>query len=70
MSYEPEADILRVETGAAPIEFATEVGNVVVHFSKKGIPVYFEILEATKFLRRASIMLDSVHKKELELAYR
>lgn len=33
------------------------------------ILLYFEILEATKFLRRASTMLDAIHKKELEPAY-
>ena len=40
MSYEPEADVLRVELAKAPIDYASEMGNVVVHFSKKGIPVY------------------------------
>ena len=57
MSYEPEADVLRVELGAAPIEYASEMGNIVVHFSKKGIPVYVEILEAAGFLKRASTLL-------------
>ena len=58
MSYEPEADVLRVEIGKAPIDYASEIGNVVVHFSKKGIPVSVEILEATGFLKQASILLD------------
>jgi len=53
MSYEPEADILRIEASQMPIEYATEIGNVIVHFSPDGIPVYFEILEATKFLKQA-----------------
>ena len=57
MSYEPEADILRIETGRRPIDYATEIGNVVAHFSPEGIPVYFEILEATGFFERASILI-------------
>ena len=57
MSYEPEADVLRIETDRRPIDHATEIGNVVVHFSAEGIPAYFEILEATRFLKRASTLL-------------
>lgn len=53
MSYESEADVLRIETLRKPIEYATEIGNVVVHFSREGVPVYFEILEASKFLKQA-----------------
>lgn len=65
MSYEPEADVLRIETSRKPIDYATEMGNVVVHFSPEGIPVYFEILEATKFLKRASTMLRPAQKRAL-----
>lgn len=53
MSYEAEADVLRIEASPKPIEYAAEIGNMVVHFSPQGIPVYFEILEASKFLKRA-----------------
>lgn len=65
MSYEPEADILRIETGRQPIDYATEIGNVVVHFSPRDIPVYFEILEATKFLKQASTLLRPANKRAL-----
>lgn len=70
MSYEPEADILRIESGHAPIDYAAEMGNIVVHFTKKGIPVYFEILEATKFLKSASRALSIDGKKTLAPALR
>lgn len=63
MSYEPEADVLRIETGRQPIDYATEIGNVVVHFSRQGVPVYFEILEAAKFLKRASTLLRPATKR-------
>ena len=59
MSYEPEADVLRIETDAEPIDYASEVGNVIVHFNRSGKPVYFEILGAKKFLKDASSLLNS-----------
>lgn len=57
MSYEPEADVLRVEAGRRPIDYATEVGNMIIHFSREGLPVYFEILEASKFVKKARTLL-------------
>ncbi len=63
MSYEPEADVLRIETSRKPIDYATEIGNVIVHFSPDGIPVYFEIIEATKFLKSASALLRPSERK-------
>lgn len=63
MSYETEADVLRIEVSKRPIDYAAEIGNVVVHFSAEGIPVYFEILEATKFLKRAMTLLAPVSRR-------
>ena len=54
ISYESEADVLRVEVTKGVIDYASEIGNIVVHFSKKGIPLYLEILEATKFLKKSN----------------
>jgi hypothetical protein len=68
VSYELEADVLRVEISNAPIDYAKEIGNIVVHFSKKDVPVYFEILEATKFLRKATALLPQTHRGSLEPA--
>jgi len=53
ISYEPEADVLMWEITDKPIDFAKEIGNVVVHFTKNNMPVLIEILEASKFLARA-----------------
>jgi len=52
ISYEPEADVLMWEITDKPIDYAKEIGNVVVHFTKDGVPVLIEILEASKFLAR------------------
>lgn len=65
VSYEPEADVLRVEVGAGSIDHASEVGNVVVHFDKRDIPVYLEILEASKFLKKMSSVLKSGIRQEI-----
>lgn len=52
ISYEPEADVLRFELSSrAIIDYARELGNVVVHFTKDHVPVYLEILEARQFLK-------------------
>ena len=52
ISYEPEADVLMWEITDKPIDYAKEIGNVIVHFTKDGVPVLIEILEASKFLAR------------------
>ena len=65
MSYEPEADVLRIEASREPIEYAAEMGNAIVHFSPDGAPVYFEILEASRFLKQASSLLDARLSKSL-----
>ena len=60
ISYESEADVLTVEASNRPIDYAMEIGNVVVHFTKKDEPVLFEILDASKFFTQArSIMKKS-----------
>ena len=52
ISYEPEADVLVWEITDKPIDFAKEIGNVIVHFTKNNMPVLIEILEASKFLSK------------------
>lgn len=63
ISYEPKADVLTFEVSKKPIDFAEEMGNIIVHFSKDNNPVLLEILEASKFLSRAEILVsgDSVN---------
>lgn len=57
ISYEPEADVLMWEITNKPIDFAKEIGNIVVHFTKNNIPVLIEILEASKFLNKAKSLV-------------
>lgn len=54
LQYEPEADVLAVEYAhRTPIDHATEVGNLIVHFSRDDQPVLIEILNASRFTARA-----------------
>lgn len=57
ISYEPEADVLMWEITNKPIDFAKEIGNVVVHFTRNNIPVLIEILEASKFLIKVKALV-------------
>lgn len=58
ITYEPEADVLMYELTDQPIDYAKEVGNFVVHFSKDNTPVLIEILEASEFLSRAGHIIE------------
>ncbi len=49
ISYEPDSDVLIIESSTAPIDYAKEVGNVAIHFSRDNQPVLIEILETSKF---------------------
>lgn len=53
VKYDPDADVLSLEQPTkAGIEYAKEMGTLVVHFSKKEQPVLIEVLEASKLFRQ------------------
>ena len=58
ISYEPEADVLMWEITNQPIDYAKEIGDVVVHFTKNNMPVLIEILEASKFLAKSKALVN------------
>lgn len=71
ISYEPEADVLMWEITDKPIDYAKEIGNVVVHFTKENTPVLIEILEAGKFLAKVKNLIgkkDGVVVRKFALA--
>ncbi len=53
LKYEAEADVLSWEISKEPIDYATEVGNFVVHFGENNNPVLVEVLNAKGFMRDA-----------------
>ena len=54
ISYDRDADVLSWELSqAGDIDYASEMGDVVVHFTKENRPVYLEVLNASKFLQKS-----------------
>lgn len=53
--YEPEDDVLNIWLAKKPIDYAEDENGMIVHYTKDDEPVYIEILDATKFLRRSKI---------------
>jgi uncharacterized protein YuzE len=52
ISYDADADVLTLEASrSGKIDYAEEVGNVIVHFSKQGRPLLVEILNASRSFR-------------------
>ena len=63
LHYESDADVLSWEISKDPIEYASEVGNFIVHFSKDHQPVFIEVLQAKEFTRTAerTVGIQRVH---------
>lgn len=57
--YDKDADILAVTISKEPFDYAEEMGDFIVHFSKKNKPVYIEILNASSFLNKAQEVIPS-----------
>lgn len=51
--YSPHEDILMYEVSKAKIDYAEEVGDIIVHYSKRGKPVLLEIFNAVEFLKQS-----------------
>jgi len=66
VKYDSGADVLTVivaETGK--LAYAEEVGDIIVHFDKKGKPLFMEILNASKII---PLMVQGLAKKEVTIA--
>ena len=50
--YDREEDILMARDSDEPIDHAEKIGPVIVHFTKEGKPVLFEILDAEESLSK------------------
>ena len=50
VSYNREEDIMMLEISSDSIDFAEEMGPIIVHFSEKRKPVLLEILDASEFI--------------------
>jgi len=54
IKYDSEVDILTIEVSDERIDYAEEVGGIIVHFTKEGKPVVLEILDASDFLAQTT----------------
>ena len=54
ISYEPEADILRIEIKKGKLYDTIEMGNFIIHLDKNLKPLYMEILNAKDFLLKTN----------------
>ena len=54
MTYDPKVDVLLVEVSKRAIDYAEEMGPVIVHFAKNHKPVALEILDASQFVTQAT----------------
>jgi len=70
ISYNREEDIMLLEVSSEPIDFAEEMGPLIVHFSKQGKPVLLEVLEASEFIAvtaKSTIMAKGLEPIEVQL---
>ena len=51
--YEPDDDVLNIWLSKKPIDYAEDENGVIIHYTKDNQPVYIEILDATKFLKKS-----------------
>lgn len=63
--YDKESDVLAVTISKKPFDYAQEMGDFIVHFDKKNKPVYVEILNAHKFLTKATTILPKSSQEEI-----
>jgi len=54
ISYEPEADVLRIELRKGKLYDTIELGNFIIHLDKNLKPLYMEILKAKDFLLKTN----------------
>jgi uncharacterized protein YuzE len=48
--YSRDEDILIIEFSDEKIDYAEEMGPIIVHFTEDGKPVMLEILDASEFI--------------------
>ncbi len=68
ISYNREQDILIYEISDESIDYALEVGPIIVHFTKEGKPVLLEILDASEFIAETTkITMRSTDETPVEI---
>lgn len=63
--YDSDADVLSVEVSKKPIDYAQEMGDLVVHFTKDNKPVLLEVLDAKRFFKKSLKVLPQESKRRI-----
>jgi uncharacterized protein YuzE len=50
VSYNRESDVLLIQVSEEKVDYAEEMGPIIVHFTKDGKPVLLEILDASEVI--------------------
>jgi len=50
VSYDRDSDVLMIQVSEAKVDYAEEMGPIIVHFTKDGKPVLLEILDASEVI--------------------
>ncbi|GIW67137.1 MAG: hypothetical protein KatS3mg096_005 [Candidatus Parcubacteria bacterium] len=67
ISYEPEADILRITIKKGKLYDTLELGNFIIHLDKNFKPIYMEILKAKDFILKSGISILSQRKEQVKV---
>ncbi len=66
IKYDQDSDVLSVVlAGSGKLSHAEEFGDIVVHFDKKGKPLFMEILKASKIV---PLMVEGLAKREVHVS--
>jgi uncharacterized protein YuzE len=65
--YSRNEDILIIELSDEKIDYAEEMGPIIVHFTENGKPVMLEILDASEFIAKISKIAMRAKEEPIEV---
>ncbi len=63
--YDAKTDILLIELSKGKPDFGEQSENIITHYTKKGLPIEIEILDASKTVAK---VVEAIKKKGVALA--
>ena len=66
--YSRSEDVLIIELSDEKIDYAEEMGPIIVHFAEDGKPVVLEILDASEFVAEISRIAMRSKEEPVEVA--
>ncbi len=59
--YDAKTDVLMIELGKGKPDFGEQSENIITHYTKRGLPVEIEILDASKTVAK---FIETMFKKK------